>query len=121
MDFTSSVFERHIHKFLVILSIAALIGLFRHCRRPALKRDVSVNTEDAMMQLANARTIEEVQRFIEQMPCDCTEEELRNANLADLVDELVKWSDDESWQALVKSIEVEDAGGRDGGCVKCTT
>lgn len=111
MDFTVSLFERHFQKFLVILSIAALIGLFRFCRGNNTKRDVATGAEDIIMELTQAETIEDVQRYIEQLPSDFTEEEAEKVSLKDLVGDLMKWSEDENWRNLVTSVVCEENNG----------
>lgn len=49
-------------------------------------------------------TVEEIQKFIENMPCEYDEDEIESLKLEDLVEDLKSWSKDEEWRNLVASI-----------------
>lgn len=106
MDFTSFLFERHFKKFLVIVSIAALIGVYSKYYHRQTNTTATSTTEekDIIMELAKAETVEDVQRYIEQLPCEGSEAEVDSVSLGDLAEELMKWSDDEGWRSLVRSV-----------------
>lgn len=114
MDFTSSLFERHYKKFLVIVSITAFIGLYskyhyHHHHKPTTNPTTTKEKDDIIMELmATVDTVEDIQKYIEELPCEASVEEVMAASLTDLVGELMKWSDDEDWLKLVESVAVKD-------------
>lgn len=105
MDFKSLLFERYFQKFLVVLSITALFGFVCKCY---YCKKTSKKLEDIIMDLKKTNTVEDIQNYIEQLPCECNEESL---TLQDLVEDLKKWSDDDSWQNFVKNVICEDNNG----------
>lgn len=77
MELASSFLDRSIHKFLVILSIAALIGLFAIIRRSPAPPKTSDIPTDIITELSEAKTAEEVRSCIERLPCEGDVEEVR--------------------------------------------
>lgn len=109
MEFTSSIFESYFEKLFVLISTAAIIGLLKYCNCLNQKTDEKPNSRRndilIMDELRKAKTVEDVQKLIEELPCECSEEDLNSVNLRDLMGDLINLSeDDEDLRSLVMSV-----------------
>ncbi|VEN33685.1 unnamed protein product [Callosobruchus maculatus] len=103
MDTKSRVlqhFQRHYKKIFVILSSAIAIYFVQKFilkkmfgRRPSGKREP----------LKDFPTIEDIQKFIEELPFDAVKMD-KTITLKDLLGELSEFSEDEEWKELIASV-----------------
>lgn len=54
--------------------------------------------------LQGTLSVEDIQKYIENLPYEYDEEEIESLKLQDLVEDLKLWSKDEEWRNLVASI-----------------
>lgn len=93
-------FQRHYKKVLVILSSAILAYFLQKYfyrkifgKKPKSKREP----------LTEFPTIEDIQRFIEELPFDAVKMD-KTITLKDLLGELSEFSEDEEWKELIASV-----------------
>lgn len=107
MDVISTI-PSNVRKLFVLVTFAAILNILkflltspRNSKSPSSEKSkMSNKVEDHY----HVPSVEEIQKYIEKMPGNFTEEEIDSLRLEDLTDELLAWSKDYEWRKLVASI-----------------